>query len=221
MSPTPRSDTIEGSGAFNGPIAIEPLPSPITWDEYGGIEHEGIPAKLGSYALLSNIFRSVVARGVNGARISVAETPNRPDMAMQANLHHSPATSRPDSTPLSRANTAGSNMGGYRQTTPCSLTVCATTAFVMPPMTKCTVRAISNTVHINGFRCRRACSVPSLMFHRVNRTSRYPRGWFGVVGQAPLPRRGIREGDPFCGPVAMRLGVGGSRSGRASVRSRL
>ena len=81
--------------------------------------------------------------------------------------------------------------------------------------------AISNTVHINGFRCRRACSVPSLMFHRVNRTSRYPRGWFGVVGQAPLPRRGIREGDPFCGPVAMRLGVGGSRSGRASVRSRL
>jgi hypothetical protein len=60
---------------------------------------------------------------------------------------------------------------------------------------------ISNTVHINGFRCRRACSVPSLMFHRVNRTSRYPRGWFGVVGQAPLPRRGIREGDPFCGPV--------------------
>jgi len=33
---------------------------------------------------------------------------------------------------------------------------------------------ISNTVHINGFRCRRACSVPSLMFHRVNRTSRYP-----------------------------------------------
>ena len=62
--------------------------------------------------------------------------------------------------------------------------------------------ATSNTVHINGFRCRRACSVPSLMFHRVNRTSRYPRGWFGVVGQAPLPRRGIREGDPFCGPVA-------------------
>jgi hypothetical protein len=32
--------------------------------------------------------------------------------------------------------------------------------------------AISNTVHINGFRCRRACLVPSLMFHRVNRTSR-------------------------------------------------
>lgn len=87
-------------------------------------------------------------------------------------------------------------------TAPCSLTVCATTAFGMPPMTKCTVRAISNTVHINGFRCRRACSVSSLMFHRVNRTSRYPSGWFGVVGQAPLPRRGIREGDPFCGPVA-------------------
>ena len=27
--------------------------------------------------------------------------------------------------------------------------------------------AISNTVHVNGLRCRRACSVPSLMFHRV------------------------------------------------------
>jgi hypothetical protein len=25
------------------------------------------------------------------------------------------------------------------------------------------------------------------MFHRVNRTSRYPRGWFGAVGQAALP----------------------------------
>ena len=58
--------------------------------------------------------------------------------------------------------------------------------------------AISNRFDINGFRCRRACSVPSLMFHRVNRTSRHPRGWFGVVGQAPLPRRGVREGDPFC-----------------------
>ena len=31
---------------------------------------------------------------------------------------------------------------------------------------------------------------------------------------------GIREGDPFCGPVAMRLGVDRSPSGRASVRSR-
>jgi hypothetical protein len=73
--------------------------------------------------------------------------------------------------------------------------------------------AISNTVHINGFRCRRACSVPSLMFHLVNRTSRYPRGWFGVVGQAPLPRRGIVRGTRFVVQSAMRLGVGGSRSG--------
>lgn len=70
-------------------------------------------------------------------------------------------------------------------------------------------RAISNTVQINGFRCRRACSVPSLMFHRVNRTSRYPRGWFGVVGQAPLPRRGIREGDPFVVQSLCGLGLVG------------
>ena len=42
-----------------------------------------------------------------------------------------------------------------------------------------------------------------------------------MIRQAPLARRGIREGDPFCGPVAMRLGVGGSLSGRASLRSRL
>ena len=48
-----------------------------------------------------------------------------------------------------------------------------------------------------------------------------PRGSFGVVEQAPLPRRAIREADPFCGPVAMRPGVGGSRSGRACVRGRL
>jgi hypothetical protein len=82
--------------------------------------------------------------------------------------------------------------------------------------------AISNTVHINGFRCRRACSGSSLMFHRVNRTSRYPRGWFGVVGQAPLPRRGIREGDPFCGPPTKPIWHWPHcRSGRASVRSRL
>ena len=78
--------------------------------------------------------------------------------------------------------------------------------------------AISNTVHINGFRCRRACSVPSLMFHRVNRTSRYPRGWFGVVGQAPLPAGGFVRGTRFVVQSLMRLGVGGSRSGRASVR---
>jgi hypothetical protein len=43
------------------------------------------------------------------------------------------------------------------------------------------------------------------MFHRVNRTSRYPSGWFGVVGQAPLPRRGIREGDPCWCDVASYL----------------
>jgi len=91
----------------------------------------------------------------------------------------------------------------------------------MPPMTKCTVRAISNTVHINGFRCRRACSVSSLMFHRVNRTSRYPRKWFGVVGQAPLPRRGFVRGTRFVVQSLCGFGVGGSRSGRASVRSRL
>src|SRR5271166_1742226 len=37
-------------------------------------------------------------------------------------------------------NTADSNMEGYQQPTPCFLTVCATTAFGMPPMTTCTVR---------------------------------------------------------------------------------
>jgi hypothetical protein len=69
--------------------------------------------------------------------------------------------------------------------------------------------AIPNTVHINGFRCRRARLVPSFMFHRVNRTSRYPRGWFGVVGQAPLPRRRIREGDPFVVQSLCGLGLVG------------
>jgi len=68
--------------------------------------------------------------------------------------------------------------------------------------------SISNTVHINGFRCRRACSVPSLMFHRVNRTKSIPKrvvrsGW----ARRRFPAGGFREGDPFCGPVAMRLGV--------------
>ena len=75
--------------------------------------------------------------------------------------------------------------------------------------------AISNTFHINGFRYRRACSVSSLMFHRVNRTSRYPRGWSEWLVKRRSPAGGFVRGTRFV--VQSLCGLGWWVSERSSL----